>query len=529
MEHNAVGLDKGTEIPPLTTWIRSAFASLFGLSTTLLKTVSIIFGLLTITIVYLLAKELYDKRTALIASVLLSLSAWHILGTTSISFDGAFLTLFYLTTIFFFVKYMQNSQKKYLVFTGISFGLAMLTKLNAILILIILFLYALMYARSKSIKTRIISTLKDFTWIIVLGAVLFSIFPIIAALTDWSYFTVVLGHTAVFHNASFNIVFLLIQYMLALLWAGPLFLGIYLVSLFTFEKKDALMHIWIGVIVLFFTFVVQENFRPVERYFLVLLPALCILGGAVISRILSQQVPRRTLNAHIKWFLVAFVLSLVVIFALNLVHNDILPFYPKTAFIDHVIHFAWNFLVPFTGDQGPIGMYVSFSSIAFAFAISLIGLMIFFITRHRNKLLAKNFFLIFLAAGLAFNLFMWQEMVFSSTNPNIDKISKETITYAWENNLPEPVYVFRNYALHYYLDRSYFDVRSIDFGDINNETKLQDVFKGLKNRGTLIIIDFPKIGDDHMLWKYANDTCTLMQKISDKNIPLGYIYTCGKQ
>ena len=509
LEHNALGLDKGTGITPLTTWTRIVFTWLMGVHTWSLKLVSVVFGLLSLVLVYFLAKELYDKKTALWASLLIAVSAWHVLGTTSISFDGAFLTFYYLLTIFCFVKYLKTESRKWLYFTGIAFGLAMLTKLNAILIIPIIIIYSLI--KEANIKKAV----KDFLIIGLVSILVFSVFPIAAYFTDWSYFSVVMQHTGVFENPSFNIVLLLIQYMLAVFWAGPLFIGLYIIKLLRFDRKDVLMHLWIGVVFLFFTFVVQENFRPLERYFMVIFPPICILGGDYISKL---RFDKRDL---IKFFCV-FVVFGLLLFLLNLLNNDILPFYPKTEFIKRAIGFKWNFLVPFTGDQGPIGMYVAFISIVLSFVFAFLFLILhFFAIIYKKRYATKMFFLIFLAISFSYNIFMLQEMIFNSTNPNIDLVSKAAIDYALENDLKEPVYVFRNDAFKYYLSPRYQDVIPISF---RHEFDIETINK-IKNGGTVIVVDFPSVNKESTLWKGLN-SCNMRKSFYDKNIRIGYIFEC---
>src|SRR3989344_4846463 len=57
MEHNLAGLDLGTQIPPMTTWVRIFFSWAFGLSTAPLKFASALFVLGTILVSYYLARE----------------------------------------------------------------------------------------------------------------------------------------------------------------------------------------------------------------------------------------------------------------------------------------------------------------------------------------------------------------------------------------------------------------------------------------------------------------------------------------
>ena len=526
LNHNSLGLDKGTEMPPLTTWTRIFFASIFGETAIVLKIVSLIFGIMTAILVYLLASELYDKKVAIWSVLLLAISAWHVLGSTSISFDGAFLTFYFTLVIYLYVKYIHTEKKLWLIAAGVAFGLAMLTKLNAILLIPILFIHSYIF-RYRYIKRGALVFFREFFTIGLFAILVFSLFPIAALLTDWSYFTVVTSHTSVFSNSSLNFLLLGIQYLHAFIWIGPLYFGLYVLSLVRLwnnkdknikkknktdhgknneNKKDYLMHIWVIVVFLFFTFGVQENFRPLERYFFVMFPAICILGANVINDHLHDL---KNAKKTLLIFLSIFLLFSVLIYALNLMHNDILQFYPKTNFANAVVSGNWMFLVPFTGDQGPIGVYVSFASIALAFGVSMIiiAIMLFKPGKRKSKSFSLILFILFLAVALSFNMFMIQEQAFSLTNPNIDFSSKRVLAYALSHDLKEPILIFRNYALQHYLESRYSLLDRLDFHN-ENTFSLED---SLPSGGSMIFVDFPKMNEQSALWNQSHQ-CKLLYK-----------------
>lgn len=530
MYHNSVGLDKGTEIVPLTTWTRILFAEIFGMSTQLLKSVSLLFGLLSIVLIYYLARELYGEKAALWASLLVAISAWHILASTSISFDGPFLTFYYLLTIFLYVKYIKYNKMIYLYLTGVAFGLAMLTKLNAILILPILIIYYIYLKRKtlrKNYRKIFLRIIKDFAIIGGISVAVFSIFPILAYFTDISYFYVTLQHhTQSFTKTPLNILLSSIQYMLFIFWAGPLFLGLYLLSLFKYEHEDSLIHIWVFVIFLFFTFGVKGNFKPLERYFLVILPTFCIMGGKYLSKFFSLYYSkfknkRIEIKRDIIKFSAFFLLFLVILFIFNFYNTRTIPFYPKSGFFDSIIALNWSFIVPFTGDQGPIGFYVSFISILVSFALAgLFGMIYLFSKKIKHKALML---ILFLAVSFAFNIFMYQEMTFSTTHQNIDAVTKESVAYALNADIKTPVYVFRNYALEYYLQPKYSHIIQLDYNDEYSSPKVDML---LKNGGSLLFIDFPYSSKTSDLWVNITNECTLNKEFSSKGFTVAYLFVC---
>ncbi|MEM4239989.1 MAG: glycosyltransferase family 39 protein [Candidatus Woesearchaeota archaeon] len=496
IEANPAGLDKYTEMNPLTTWTRIAVTKILGVHVWSLRLTSLIFAMLTLWLTYAFAKELYDKKTAAWAAALLSLSALHALVSTSISFDGAFLTFYTLLTMYCYAMLEKYSEKKWLILTGISFGLCVLTKYPGVLVIIAIALYSLIRGRN------IIKTIKECAIISIIGIAVFSIFPIIAFLTDPSYFWASWQHgSAYFRQREASIALLAIQYALAMMWIGPLLLFGYLLSWKARKKQDWIFHSLIIIILAFYTFVVQDAFRPVERYFTILLPALCILAGKYFA----------SLNIK-KWklFWIVFPAMLAIDYTLSFLPAKILPFYPKTGFINAVASLSWNFLVPFTGDQGPAGLYISFLVIALAFITSTAC----FVFALVNKKKAAG---ILLAAGLSLSVFFMLELSLHISSPDISAAIKQTANYVKDNSMPGPYYTFRDYAMRYYIGQ---DSENFDFS-----TSPDDIKAKLEKGGTLIIIDFPAVDKNSALWKSLT-SCEQKAVFASKKVKLGYVYAC---
>lgn len=590
IEHNEAGLDKGTEIPPLTNWIRIAFSELLGKSTQVLKFASLVFGTLTVGITYLLARQFYDKIISAMSALLLSISSWHMLGSTSISFDGAFLTFFFSLTIYLFVLYIKSGKIIYLTLTGVIFGMVMLTKLNGIIVIPIIIIYGIYYnyslsksARRESkirnerepsknlmiknkkfsLASRILqNSLKEMSIIGIIGATVFLIFPLAAYMTDWSYFTVVLQHTKSLQALhELNLPILLIQFAQALFWIGPLYIGLLLIKIFDIRnfaaKKDMLFYIWMAIALFFYVFIIKDNFRPIERYLFIILPPLCILGSDALTRILFRypdtKAPGISLKGRIIKRRIILLISMIAIMITAMSYaamntTNTLPFYPKTEYITRVMNLEWNFLVPFTGDQGPIGMYIPFTIIAGAFILSgaILTIQIYMIIKNliterkttshpryyksrkksmknSNSKISSALFMVFLAVSLSYNFFMGQELLFSLTTPDIDKINKEVIVYAKEMDLNGQVYVFRNNAYIYYLKNENNEIKIMDFNNLNQEY-LDNIFDNTEKK-TFIIIDFPSIGENNIIWNVLEKNCIRINRFEDK-IPIGHIYTC---
>lgn len=141
--------------PPLYNYLIAANYKIFGSSRLAAVSVSIAFGSLMVLIIFLLGRELYDDRVGLLAAFFLCIDPIHWICSEKIWMETT-MSFFILLAILLFV-YGQK-QKKYLLFSGLSIGLAMLTKYPGILPLFIIIMYVAL-AERRNIKLKDIGLL----------------------------------------------------------------------------------------------------------------------------------------------------------------------------------------------------------------------------------------------------------------------------------------------------------------------------------------------------------------------------------
>jgi 4-amino-4-deoxy-L-arabinose transferase-like glycosyltransferase len=127
--------------PPLGFYMDAPFFQAFGLSYVNGVELVTVFGLVCVALVYALGTLLYGKKTGLVAAAIFGIVPWHVYISRIFLIDNQYLllSLFALTVGILAVR--QNSEKKLLV-AGVFFGLAFLTKLFALFILVPLLLIA---------------------------------------------------------------------------------------------------------------------------------------------------------------------------------------------------------------------------------------------------------------------------------------------------------------------------------------------------------------------------------------------------
>lgn len=134
--------------------IQAFFISLFGNTITGLKFASILFGTFSVLGIYLLAKELFHRRSAgLLAAFMLATSYWGI-NFSRIGFR-AIMTTFLLTfSFYFFFRGLRSQKFRDFLFAGLIFGLGLHTYIafRVAPLILVLLLPALMLSYEKFLQ-----------------------------------------------------------------------------------------------------------------------------------------------------------------------------------------------------------------------------------------------------------------------------------------------------------------------------------------------------------------------------------------
>ena len=132
-------------------YLTDLFYRVFGENLFGLRFISILFGSLSIIIVYLIGKELFNKRVALFASLILTLSSYHI--TMSLAEMDTSMMFFVLLSMYFLIKSLKEQKNIFYVLSSLFLGIAIMTKQIALLFVPIFILFILYY-NYKILKLR---------------------------------------------------------------------------------------------------------------------------------------------------------------------------------------------------------------------------------------------------------------------------------------------------------------------------------------------------------------------------------------
>jgi len=493
--------------PPAAPLLYKVSANLFGLQTMALRLVPLIFGMLSIFMVYKICKKYYNIKTALLATGLMALSYWHILASLQIDVDGGILTFLFLLFIYSFLEFDISKSKKWLAFTGVVFGLSLLVKYSSVLI----FIVAILFCLTK--KKFDFENVKNLSLIFIIGVALFSIFPLLS-LSNPETFSATTSHASGYgsiHPSIRPIIYLLV-------FGTPLYIGLTIISMKNINKKNVIFLLWIFFILIMYTlFLGPYNAEgPFARYLMVIIPPLCILGGDFLSRIKFDKKDIYLLS-------ILFVISFLSIFLINIMNARYLD-HNIQKYIEEAANLRWDYNFPIMANSEP-GFWINFNSLAAVSIISITIIVILLLLKNTNTRPFKILLIIFIAITLAFNIFFVQEFLFHTTHPDITKVTYEMVDYYEQKGFTGPICT-NALSFSFYLDKKNTGKTELYllFGnETNDELQLKPA---IENNATLMITEYyPTIAKNSRTWELINQ-CELLKKFDDKNVTMGYIFSC---
>ena len=161
--------------PPLYHILLRGWVLLFGTSEIAVRLPSVILGLATVYVTYLIGKKLFDNKTALIAATLIATSPLHIYYSQESRMY--MLAVFFATlSVYFFVSLLKKETLIYWVGFVISTVLMLYTDYLPYLLFPVYVIFLLIF-RNKIQKSTVKTFLPAFVLIVVLVLPWFLIFP----------------------------------------------------------------------------------------------------------------------------------------------------------------------------------------------------------------------------------------------------------------------------------------------------------------------------------------------------------------
>ncbi|HLD10924.1 MAG TPA: glycosyltransferase family 39 protein [Candidatus Nanoarchaeia archaeon] len=318
---------------PVWMYLTDLMYKIFGMTLISSRLLSIIFGSLSIIILYFLTKEMFDKKIAIISSILLTFSSYHILMTLT-EMDIA-MTFFILLSSYFLIKYLKEDKLKDYIISTIFLGIGILVKNIGMLFIPAYLVLILLYPKIKN-KERIFSK-KSIKLLILFFLIMFVIaLPTLTfnyilykekGMTDLQFSRFLLGENKGIYESiteniqPFSLTTLLknqgneipgILKGLRFYWEYSLFLLITsLVGLVISLKKDKIWSIYLLTLFII-PFIFLSGTSLLEKHFVFAVPILCIFSSLSIDKISKFS------KNNSKYIIIILILIFLVISTINL-------------------------------------------------------------------------------------------------------------------------------------------------------------------------------------------------------------------
>lgn len=499
----------GIPHPPLSEVIYRATFYLFGSDN--FRLTPLLFGFANLVLIYLIVRRRYSVNAAVWAVLFFALSYYSVLASLMVDTDGQILPFFFLLALWFYDSFnfsLSGKKKLWLTLFLLSLIAGILVKMSFILAMGTFVLDFLIEKQIFKNKGRLMKSLSlGFVGIVILAALIyfskfvFPFFNLEFAVKYWE------GFARGFSDRNFLQTG--IQFVKAIFYLSPALVLSGLISLWPYKKELKVLHIFLGLGLIFYLFVFDFSQGALDRYFQFMIVPLCIIAGFLFEEVFKDKFSKKIV-------LIAVIVS-CLIFLLQYVSQYAPPLYPKTEWISRFISLKWNFLFPFTGGSGPLPFYVSFLFISVAYLYTAI-LTIF---SYIKKNLRSEFILAIFILGLVYNLAFTQEYLFGNINGSASTLVARAAKFIEEDPDIKMVTVYNDNGGYEviktgkYRKRLYIDPKF----DVTEKVKTLNTYKE-----HYLVVEIPNIDSDTVYAEYFN-SCQTIFKEEDKYIT-ARIYDC---
>jgi len=289
--------------PALFYYLTDLAYKIFGYTTLASRFWLLISGTLLIPLIFLITKKFFDKKIALASAFFVTFSSFLIRMTFS---EESLLVLFFsFFAVYLGMEYLDSKKIKFIVFSGILFGLAILTKYSAPFFILSFLIYAAYYIKTKKEKIFTRQNIKHlilFLIIIFLFAVPFLTFNYLLykdkGIVD-VYFSRIIqlestqklyGSLAGQQDSFFDNLFNPVMYHnTTLLYDTDLLLLLFailgVISMFINKNKKQLVFFFIFLIIPFF---LQTGGSSLQKHFAFMHFLAAIPAGLFLNKILNK-------------------------------------------------------------------------------------------------------------------------------------------------------------------------------------------------------------------------------------------------
>ena len=287
MSGNFVGYLDMAFYPPLFDSVTAVFYNAFGISLFSVRLVSALFSFLSLWAVFELAQSMYGGKVGLLSAVLLGIMPGYFWLSRMALLETMLLFFFVLSLLFFF-RWLQNKQDRYILFGGLALGLGILTKYQMVVAFIVIAISILFLTRGQIKHAFLKLTLLLATAVAVVTPWIVVAYQVYASkiFEQWFYALQVGNPNKFEYSGRYPTP---IFYLIEMVWpyeiVHPISIFLYGVGLtglvflsLRHNRPDKYLLIWFLSTFVFFTLITNKEWR----YVLPLFPVLAIAAAILI-------------------------------------------------------------------------------------------------------------------------------------------------------------------------------------------------------------------------------------------------------
>lgn len=296
-------------------YITGLFLEKYGINEYVARMPTVIMGVLSVLLIYIIAMQLFNRRMALLSSLFMGINGYSLHFNRQVNLDTA-LVFFMILSVMFIVEWRKTRSQWYFYLFLVSIILSTLSKVIIIVplaVAVFMYLYV-----EKDYKAGLKMLFKPISILIIVASIWYVYYFIttIVGVDDFIKTLTYASARETLGTPSFYVttVFLMLGYVFPLITTAGL--------AFALTKRtegDALILLWFATVLLFFTYYPLQGYN----YIFPIIPPLCLLCGRAIDEIAD----------HIKGsMIVAVVVPLLIILSIyptfNILNNPDSVVYP---------------------------------------------------------------------------------------------------------------------------------------------------------------------------------------------------------
>ncbi len=311
--------------PPLYNLVTAAYFSIAGASVFAGRLVSVTFSILSIFLVFKIAEEIYDEKTAVVSAVLFGVMP-GIVWLSGLALIEMMLIFVFCVSMLFFFRWLQTEQNGYLTLSLVAFAIGVIVKYQIIVVAPIIMIVSLVITcKSKNLKTQTTKFIHSkrlgvgILLVAALATALLYAFYASGLLNVWLYAIQVGNSGQSWYSSRFSApVFYMLEMVVPYHDKHPISLLLYglgmagLVFLaYRRKPQDKLLLVWFMVIYAVFTLIPNKQWRYVTPLFPVLAISATVLAASAIG--FAQKIWQSTSSSLTKKRVAKFLATLLII------------------------------------------------------------------------------------------------------------------------------------------------------------------------------------------------------------------------